>query len=121
MAGLFLVVTVQLVFAEIHGTDNFHHHRSEIVDGPTRSPDQTASSPKDKVHVHTTKDTAKNQGDFLRVALLEMGILFHSVFIGRSPRRPRSCVVELTYHRNGLKCIKGTSLCRTFYCYRISS
>lgn len=82
MLGLFLVVTVQLVFAEIHGPENFHHHRSEIVDGPPRNSEKEPKQKQGKVHVYTTKDTAKEKGDFLRVALLEMGILFHSVFIG---------------------------------------
>jgi hypothetical protein len=36
MTGLFVVVAVQLLFAEIHGDgdENSHHHRGEMVGGP---------------------------------------------------------------------------------------
>ncbi|KAG8758800.1 hypothetical protein FRC14_007383 [Serendipita sp. 396] len=99
MAGLFLVVTVQLVFAEIHGTDNFHHHRSDLVDGPSRDTNHNDTLPvatrklvivgepkrdpqMSQSEVQSLSSGSEEEGAFLRVALLEMGILFHSVFIG---------------------------------------
>ncbi|KAG8774638.1 hypothetical protein FRC16_005039, partial [Serendipita sp. 398] len=99
MAGLFLVVTVQLVFAEIHGTDNFHHHRSDLVDGPSRDTNHNDTLPvatrklvivgepkrdpqMSQSEVQSLSSSSEEEGAFLRVALLELGILFHSVFIG---------------------------------------
>lgn len=79
MAGLFIVVTVQLVFAEIHGNETVHQHRSQLVDGPlTHDGNRTA----ELSEVLERKTKAEEKGAFLRVVLLEMGILFHSVFIG---------------------------------------
>lgn len=117
MLGLFAVVGVQLVFAEIHGAENFHHHRSEIVDGPPQPPRDAAVLPahsgqviikptiteKEKPQSQNpstgienafpdnrsstdsltrTKRNAEEQAAFLKVVMLELGILFHSVFIG---------------------------------------
>jgi hypothetical protein len=79
MAGVFIVVTVQLIFAEIHGSEAVHHHRSELVDGPPLA----EGNPAIKLAAHLEqKAKAEEKGAFLRVALLEMGILFHSIFIG---------------------------------------
>ncbi|KIM33411.1 hypothetical protein M408DRAFT_19709, partial [Serendipita vermifera MAFF 305830] len=117
MLGLFTVVGVQLLFAEIHGSENFHHHRSEIVDGPPPPPREpvtllpahtghvadgkppavvekqqvqiqqgTSGSLRDdqsSVDSMTRKERrAEEQAAFLKVVMLELGILFHSVFIG---------------------------------------
>ncbi|PVG01035.1 Zinc/iron permease [Serendipita vermifera] len=90
MGGLFVVVTVQLVFAELHGPENFHHHRSAIVDGPVMTNDGSTTStpatanpvPEERKDERLALAKAEEDGAFLRVALLEMGILFHSVFIG---------------------------------------
>jgi hypothetical protein len=92
MAGLFVVVTVQLVFAELHGPENFHHHRSALVDGPVVTTDGSTSStpatanpePIERKNERLALAKAEEEGAFLKVVLLEMGILFHSVFIGQS-------------------------------------
>lgn len=78
MAGLFIVVTVQLIFAEIHGSE-VHQHRSELVDGPPLGEGNAAA---ELAEAHERKSKVEEKGAFLRVVLLEMGILFHSVFIG---------------------------------------
>jgi hypothetical protein len=83
MAGLFVVVTVQLIFAELHGPENFHHHRSDIVDGPQPVPEDKLDDKPVIIGMPSGMSrSAEEKAQFLKVILLEMGILFHSIFIG---------------------------------------
>ena len=84
MGGVFAVTAVELAFAEVHGGNNRHyHHRSDLVDGPVRHPDGTLTPEKD-VSDSLENEQAKEVETkaFMQCMLLEMGILFHSVFIG---------------------------------------
>ena len=88
MGGVFAVTAVELAFAEVHGGSGRHfHHRSDIVDGPVRHPDGTLTPPKDKEPSVASQDGYQSKEEeakaFMQCMLLEMGILFHSVFIGR--------------------------------------
>ena len=84
MGGVFAVTAVELAFAEVHGGNNRHyHHRSELVDGPVRHPDGTLTpekAPSDNSEGDQAKEVENKA--FMQCLLLEMGILFHSVFIG---------------------------------------
>ena len=84
MGGVFAVTAVELAFAEVHGGNNRHyHHRSDLVDGPVRHADGTLTPEKD-ISDSGENDQAKEieTKAFMQCFLLEMGILFHSVFIG---------------------------------------
>lgn len=115
MLGLFIVVAVQLIFAELHGSENFHHHRSDIVDGPQRSSEPTLNNKKiDLGMPGGLSRSAEEKAQFLRVILLEMGILFHSIFIG-TPFHYCAPLCSHSLDRNGTKCIQRRRLCSSFY------
>ncbi len=86
MGGVFAVTAVELAFAEVHGGNNRHyHHRSDLVDGPVRHPDGTLTPTAEKAPSETSEDGKAKEVEnkaFMQCLLLEMGILFHSVFIG---------------------------------------
>lgn len=93
MGGVFAVTAVELAFAEVHGGKNRHfHHRSDLVDGPIRRPDGTL--PPEMTPSITSKEDLQSKEveskAFMQCMFLEMGILFHSVFIGASAWRPSS-------------------------------
>lgn len=80
---------LELAFAEIHGGKKRHfHHRSELVDGRVRHPDGTITPEKEPSIVSMEEDRMREEEKkaFLQCLLLEMGILFHSVFIGALSR-----------------------------------
>jgi len=102
MGGVFAVTAVELAFAEVHGGNNRHfHHRSDLVDGPVRHPDGTLTPAKEP-SVASQEDYRSKEIEskaFMQCMFLEMGILFHSVFIGASTTRipsqtNPSCVVQ---------------------------
>lgn len=84
MGGVFAVTAVELAFAEVHGGNNRHfHHRSDLVDGPIRHADGTLTpekAPEDTLEDDRAKEVESKA--FMQCLFLEMGILFHSVFIG---------------------------------------
>jgi len=84
MGGVFAVTAIELAFAEAHGGKNRHfHHRSDLVDGPVREPDGTL--PPEKAASEEYLDKEVEAKAFMQCLFLEMGILFHSVFIGAPP------------------------------------
>jgi len=89
MGGVFAVTAVELAFAEVHGGNNRHfHHRSDLVDGPVRHADGTLTPPKalsDSLEDDLAKAKEIESKAFMQCLFLEMGILFHSVFIGETP------------------------------------